>query len=114
MRIDVDLFSGRPNPGWELSPEQARIVRELVARLTPSPTPREAYDGLGYRGFVLTEDGRSISVFREDVLLEEGGKRESRHDSRRELEGLLLEFSSEHLEPELYQFLASQVCGNTG
>jgi hypothetical protein len=52
MIIEIDVFSGRPNPRWELSPAEGD---ELLARLQEqslppgaSPPPRA-----GYRGFIV-------------------------------------------------------------
>src|SRR5438874_2336385 len=51
MHVELDVFSGRQNPNWSLSPAQASEFRERIGRL-PS---REAHSqqrlpGLGYRG----------------------------------------------------------------
>jgi hypothetical protein len=53
-RIEIDVFSGRPNPAWDLAPAQARALAELVRmphERLPAPPPS---DELGFRGFVVT------------------------------------------------------------
>jgi hypothetical protein len=62
MRVELDLFSGRPNPGWELTAEQSA---ELVERLKGLPAAKEGTirDGLGYRGFVVTTREDEASAF---------------------------------------------------
>ena len=49
MQVEIDLFSGRPNPTWELT---AAEVSELKARLATLPTgsPVAMPEVLGYRG----------------------------------------------------------------
>jgi hypothetical protein len=49
MQVEIDLFSGRPNPAWELT---AAEVSELKARLATLPTgsPVAMPEVLGYRG----------------------------------------------------------------
>jgi hypothetical protein len=51
VRIEVDVFSGRENPSWELSEKNARelvsLLREKNERLNGSPSP----ESLGFRGF---------------------------------------------------------------
>jgi len=49
MQVEIDLFSGRANPVWELT---AAEVSELKARLATLPTgsPVAMPDVLGYRG----------------------------------------------------------------
>ena len=53
MEVTLDVFSGRPNPSWRLSPEEAE---ELVRKLEglPASDRSPAADDLGYRGFVVT------------------------------------------------------------
>ena len=50
MRIELDIFSGRPNPSWVLSTEEAA---ELVARVRALPQGGSQQTRLGYRGFVV-------------------------------------------------------------
>lgn len=54
--VTLNIFSGRPDPSWELTAEQAR---ELVARLkgigrATLMKPPGIVGGLGYRGFTIT------------------------------------------------------------
>ncbi|SOD90580.1 hypothetical protein SAMN06269250_3469 [Spirosoma fluviale] len=53
MKVELDVFSGRPNPTWTLSEEEST---ELVALLKSLPIAEESSEegGLGYRGFVLS------------------------------------------------------------
>lgn len=56
MRIELDVFSGRPNPRWELDEDSAAALRRLLSRLAvTTDTPPEP-PGLGYRGFVFDGD----------------------------------------------------------
>src|SRR4051812_43968317 len=49
MRVTVDVYSGRPNPTWEISPSENEQVRAMLARLI-GPTTATYPDWLGYRG----------------------------------------------------------------
>jgi hypothetical protein len=55
ISVELDVFSGRPNPSWELDPSESR---ELLKQLSPLPeadkNKAEFNDGLGYRGFIIT------------------------------------------------------------
>jgi hypothetical protein len=55
VSIELDVFSGRPNPSWELNPSESG---ELLKELSPLPETdkikAEFNDGLGYRGFVIS------------------------------------------------------------
>jgi hypothetical protein len=53
LRITADVFSGRPNPVWEVSDEgEARTtLRELTGDRTLLAETEPAQSGLGFRGF---------------------------------------------------------------
>ncbi|MFB9429505.1 hypothetical protein [Streptoalloteichus tenebrarius] len=52
MYVELDVFSGRPNPRWELSSEQARQLADRLKGRDLSP-PLEL-DQLGFRQFVVS------------------------------------------------------------
>lgn len=55
VSIQMDVFSGRPNPTWVLNLSESG---ELLNELSPLPEAdkNEAvfFDGLGYRGFIIS------------------------------------------------------------
>jgi hypothetical protein len=57
LRIELDIFSGCPNPSWILSPKEER---ELVERVKADPSlmlpVTAATGGLGYRGYIITAE----------------------------------------------------------
>jgi hypothetical protein len=53
MVVELDIFSGQPNPRWELSREQARILQEKLLLLPARSGPAHMFDGLGYRGVIV-------------------------------------------------------------
>ena len=58
MRVEIDVYSGRPNPEFQLSEplsrELARMLQDLPASDHAAPE-----GGLGYRGFVISETAGS-------------------------------------------------------
>jgi len=54
MVVELDIFSGRPNPRWQLSEGETahftRLIKQLERASVGSPP---APPGLGYRGFRL-------------------------------------------------------------
>lgn len=61
MEVELDVFSGHPNPRWQLDQlagqRMAALIRQLGAGTgnhlrNPPPLP-----GLGYRGFIFVSDG---------------------------------------------------------
>jgi hypothetical protein len=55
ISIELDVFSGRPNPSWELNPSESGELFKQLSLLPEADKKRaEFFDGLGYRGFVIT------------------------------------------------------------
>jgi hypothetical protein len=56
MLIELDVFSGRPNPRWQLdAPTTAQLI-EIQRRLEPTSATTAEPPGVGYRGFRYTLD----------------------------------------------------------
>lgn len=60
MTVEIDVFSGRPNPRWTLTQQQTTHVEQLLRDLPSTSGP--AASGLGFRGFILSEGDRRIRV----------------------------------------------------
>ncbi|MEA2603380.1 MAG: hypothetical protein QOF89_4372 [Acidobacteriota bacterium] len=54
MRVEVDIFSGRPSPFWTASPQEAEALTDRLRLLTGISSRLEEDGGLGYRGLVVT------------------------------------------------------------
>jgi|SRR5215203_980410 len=105
--VEVDLFSGRPNPSWSLTPEEAAHLVEIVDELEPAAA-REAPGWLGYRGirFRLLRQGREIESAQSfDEHLSRQGAAGTRHlaDPGRKVERWLLGTGEGRIEPEAYK-----------
>lgn len=64
MLVELDAFSGRPNPRWELDEQGSRELRLLEKRLTPVDGPAPEPPGLGYRGYVYSNDSGQVRAYR--------------------------------------------------
>ena len=54
--IELDIFSGRPNPLWRAGPSDTEFLIRRLAELPALGQWRVAatsFDGLGYRGFLI-------------------------------------------------------------
>lgn len=59
ITIELDIFSGLPNPSWTLTEKEER---ELIDRVIAEPAltaPPETVGGLGYRGLIVTVCGET-------------------------------------------------------
>ena len=94
--VELDIFSGRPNPVWSLPDAQRQELLTRLAGLSPG-TPAPYPGRLGYRGllvhFNLPPYGmpETIQIFQRTVCYELGGTRTCRVDPGRGIERWLLE-----------------------
>jgi hypothetical protein len=54
--VTLDIFSGRPNPTWQLTAQQEDELAERLnsAKTLTAQRPSGVFGGLGYRGFIVT------------------------------------------------------------
>lgn len=65
--VTLGIYSGRPDPGWTLAPDQADELTAALAQLTrveqPAPT-----GGLGYHGFTVVTPERTLLAYDGKVM----------------------------------------------
>jgi hypothetical protein len=87
----VRLFSGRPDPQWELAAAAAARVEELWRRLQRFEGVPPAPPALGYRGcFACEPSGNCWDGYRGAVTLSGPEVSEMRHDGTRAFERFVL------------------------
>jgi hypothetical protein len=72
MEIELDAFSGRRNHRWTASPDRAASVSRALAAL-PAATDRGEPDHLGYRGFIVRQQGLYARVYDGHVIVTANG-----------------------------------------
>ncbi|KMO29930.1 hypothetical protein VQ02_28910 [Methylobacterium variabile] len=98
--VEVDLYSGRPNPRFPLSPAAAAELERRLDALPPAAAGAATRDGLGYRGLRVAPGGRFADVFVSAGVVElrdRAGRTLSRADPGRRLERWLIEDGAGHL-----------------
>jgi hypothetical protein len=106
--VELDIFSGMPNPTWTLTNDEAEsFVKQLSA--LPQTSAREVTGNLGYRGFIvsMTEgtDERVIRVQNGAVHVCKGKTTVYADDTGRKLERWLLDTGKAHLNDELFHLV---------
>ncbi len=113
MQVEADVFSGRPNPRWTLDAAAAAELARRLAELPPAP-PAAPFEGLGYRGLVVTGlEGEcdEVRVHGGRVRAECGGETRTRADAGRALERWLLATGEGSLEPATLELLRRETGG---
>jgi len=113
--VQLNVFSGRPNPTWLLNDEQARELLDRVHQVE-TKTPLKAagsVGGLGYRGFTVTSDAKStIGETRLAVhagVVDTGRTDLSLFDESREIESWLLETATVQFDKGVREHVTSML-----
>ena len=72
LEIELDAFSGRPNPRWIASSERSATISHALSSLPAAPARPEP-DHLGYRGFILQQPGLHARVYEGRVTVTANG-----------------------------------------
>jgi hypothetical protein len=111
--VTLDVFSGRPNPSWTLTPAQVRELQGLIKALSTPLTGEPDVPDLGYRGVTVTIGGSNqtgeISVARGGVTLTQGASVAKFQDTDRALERWLVHTGEAQLSPDLLQMVESDL-----
>ena len=79
--VELDVFSGRPNPKWTMTEKSVAIWQQVEA--SPSAESLDEPNHLGYRGFVLRRGTTEARVYNGWIWVREhGGTRTLRDSSR--------------------------------
>jgi hypothetical protein len=105
LRIEVDMFSGRPNPGLELRGSQARRLQQLLEKKRQPLNDIEAADQLGFRGFVVVRpEGAGRATYRvKDEVVQIDGR--SFLDPNKDIQNYILSILPQELKAMLLPLL---------
>lgn len=81
FQVNLDMFSGRNNPTWSITGEQASSIIGTLIRNPEIIASRPGFSGLGYRGIQLTslsEEGAEEGIPR-SVWIANGGSEDEEH-----------------------------------
>ncbi|HEX2092151.1 MAG TPA: hypothetical protein VHG28_07095 [Longimicrobiaceae bacterium] len=115
MRVEADLFSGRPNPAWTLDEAESATFARLFAGLVRTAAPPWLEDGLGYRGLRVTgTDGgigecEEVRVLRGHVAARCTDGERSYLDTERALERWLVGSARGRVDAQVLQMLRAEV-----
>ena len=98
--MELDIFSGRPNPEWELQEHEAAELESIIERSTPWQGKVDP-PGLGYRGFIVYLPN-PVRVYKGQIFNERTGSQNRLADIGIKLDLWLLENGRTHLDPDVY------------
>ena len=104
--VELDIFSGMPNPTWTLTNAEGDSFLKQLASL-PRTSPRVFSGNLGYRGFIVQctqgANTKLIRVQNGTVHSLQGVTDVYALDENRQLERWLISTGRPHLEDDLFQ-----------
>jgi len=111
--IELDVFSGRPNPTWELSAADTATLIGMINSLAQSP-PVDLPTPLGYRGFLVTLDepqsGSAATIRAYQGIVEYQGRETRTYaDTDKQVELWLLATARPHIDGQLYDSLLVEI-----
>jgi len=117
FNVTLDVFSGRPNPTWVLTNEQAIFFLNNVYQIKPTTEILQNYleKILGYRGFIVDEKGdKNLPLKRFDIY--DGAIKVSSNDSSYilkdkdfQLEKWLLQTAYNHIDNDTFNFVKEDI-----
>jgi hypothetical protein len=93
INVELDVFSGRPNPSWVLEKEDAEDMSKMLQNL-PTSQKNTPIGDLGYRGFIVTTNEKQTFRIYEAVVYKETEPKEILLDENN-LEQLLINMAQE-------------------
>lgn len=115
MHVTLDIFSGRPNPSWDLSQEQSSEFSTKILKLKTKENfhvDSSKYE-LGYRGFIVEEanfaqKSRRFEVFNGIVNVVENFSSDMLEDKECSIEKWLLQTAPDELD-DLIKYVEQEI-----
>jgi hypothetical protein len=115
MHVTLDIFSGRPNPTWELSQEQTSQFLKKILKLKTKENlhVNSSNSELGYRGFIIEETNfeqklRRFYVYNGIVNVVENNSSYALEDNEYSIERWLLQTSPNYLD-EIVEYVKQEI-----
>jgi hypothetical protein len=113
MKVELKVFSGRPNPRWFLSPEEGPDLQPILLRLPHRGSAFPSLHVMGYRGIVLVNEDPSgpwtdINVYHEWITVRSRDRTDYLIDDVRAVENLLLETARGHVNDALLERIRAE------
>jgi hypothetical protein len=113
MKIELKVFSGRPNPRWFLATEDTADLLRVLQHLPNHGTPFPPLHVMGYRGIALTNEDPSglwtdIVVYHERITVRWRDRTDYLIDDEWVVENLLLKQASGRVSDALVERILAE------
>lgn len=109
-RVEIDIFSGLPNPQWQLTAAQTAEFDQLLVDLSPIKQVPPALTNLGFRGVIVHRNlNESYIVYKNQVWNSLTQNPVVYEDNQQALSTWLLTLSQHQLPADLYSLVAKEL-----
>lgn len=115
MFVELDIFSGVPNPRWQMTESDREEFLKLLQTLQQQEPEEMRTPGLGYRGLIVFETNERHRAF-DKLTIYRGSIRATKIDSviqlvdkDRTIEYWLIEKARKHLKDDLFSKVLSMM-----
>lgn len=112
VEVELDIFSGNPNPTWILAPEEGVLFLQRLTALPEAPA-KDLSTHLGYRGFVVQvvqgTEQRLVHIQNGTVQILVNDTKVNYSDRNRDLERWLLNSGKPSLKSDLFKMVEHEL-----
>ena len=114
-KVELDIFSGKKNPIWNLSENESRYFISEFRSLPEMKENQSVGSGLGYRGFIIRgssvkEEGfEEIRVYSGAVRAMAANYTRNLSDQKRSLEHWLIGTVQNYIDKNLFDYIQEEI-----
>lgn len=117
FNVTLDVFSGRPNPTWTLTKEQAILFLNNISQIKPTNENIQNYPEkiLGYRGFIVDEKGdkdltsKRFEIYNGAIKVLSNSSSYLLKDKDFQIEDWLLQTAYNHIDKDTFNFVKEDI-----
>lgn len=108
FKLELDFFSGLQNPVLEISEEDFAALCQMILRLEKT-TPHPLFDGLGFRGFILSDSISTFLFIQKNIIKIELNKKVQYRKSSPEVLSKLISIAKKYDKENNYRIIIEKI-----
>ena len=117
IHVTLDVFSGRPNPNWALTKEQAVLFLNNISQIKPTNENMQNYPEkiLGYRGFIVDQitdkdlTSKRFEIYNGAIKVFSNNSSYILKDKDYQIEKWLLQNAYNHIDNSTFNFVKEDI-----
>lgn len=109
-KLELDCFSGRQNPVFEITEEDFAALQRDIQKLEAT-AGQPLYDGLGFRGFILSDTVATFISIQKNIIKIQLDKDVQYKKNNQHILSRLISVAREYDEEKAYETLIGKIAG---